>query len=308
VRPSSRCALLGVVALAGCQLVLPVNEGPLPAPSDGGGADAGDAGVARRLFASDFEEPVALAAPSGCGGGNCKQAITGGAWPLALWGAEASAIQLFAGPAESVDGSSIGRYMVNDLVTLTGRAGQPTRALHQRLAQVPSGGGIDQLFIRTDGPGQTARAQGPLYIAYDLRLGDQAALLGPGGYHGLFELYQGGSRFELIVTIDPGRRAVWNLKSHFPSGAGRSDWTESNAATPVPADWFRLEIYWKPDERLWIAAGGARLVEHRGPNLVGEGPVTSVHVFVNGASKAPSEQWVDDLEIWDDFPPTAAPH
>src|SRR5260370_33531453 len=127
------------------------------------------------LFSSGFEATTALVAPSDFYGTGAWQGlvgvdnITGFAWPPIIWGGGATQFQLLVNAP--IDPVSVDSYMVNQIQTVTGRDGNPTRALYSEIKQSgccgtnPQGGGPtqDPLMI------QPLAETGDLYISYWLK-------------------------------------------------------------------------------------------------------------------------------------------
>jgi hypothetical protein len=296
-----------------CELALPIHEAPSDAGAPGldTASDAGASSKAKLLFRSGFEATTSLQDPPACAGVNCRQSIVGGdvapfRWPMAIWGGMGS-MQLLAN--EPVDSTSIADYIVNDLQVVTAADGGQGTCLHQLVKQNAAAGTLDQYVLGPASVG-TALAQGTLYVSYLLRFGD-AAELGPNGYRVLMQWFQGGGRIALSVLTDANAKPSWAL-ARYIGDTGEIDWSTPGDGAVVPTGWFRLEFFWKPgatsDGRIWVAIDGATVLDRRDSNLVGPDAVSDIQVFVNAGSKVPHEQWIDDVEIWDDFPSTASPH
>jgi hypothetical protein len=300
--------------LLACELVLPIHETPSAAPivlgdgGDSGGAEpeAGEAGAgAHLLFQSGFEGDVQLAPPSGCGGGNCEQAINGGSpsWPPSFWQGTGQ-MQLLVGPGVSgITTATVGNYIQNEIVPAPGPHGATTSTLHQRVLSVTSQGTYDGL---TYVPGATA-PQSDLYVAHEMKIAEDLSQMRDGDYREIFALFQHGDIHAYVVLEKNNGTLEWALKGQ---GPGFDD--ESSDHLPVAGAWLKLEIFWHTstaqDGRFWLAVEGAKVIDHRGPNAVTTSPLDQIELFAVQPSTAPAEQWIDDVEVWDGFPAGAAPH
>jgi hypothetical protein len=85
------------------------------------------------------------------------------------------------------------------------------------------------------------------------------------------------------------------------------------------ADWMKFEVFWHRsggnDGRVWMAANGQVIVDRYGPNMgVNNAPINRIMLSTLYSSTAfPIYQWIDDVEMWDGFPPVGnnppyAPH
>jgi hypothetical protein len=309
---------LGATALA-CELALPIHETPSSEPVTGPAANdagaRGEAGTAEAgassaslLFKSGFED-VTLEPPRNCSDGNCEQTIDGGAspwsWPPTFWGGGPGVLQLLVAPgASGITTANIGDHMQNEIATVTGPRGGTTKALHQRLLQ----GTLDGFNYSPSGT-KTAADEGDLYVVHSMKVAENLPQqLGTTGYRQVLILFQGNKIPLTLLWYGAPNGTFWSIKGDSPSNWERS----AQEHLPVPNTWFKLEIFWHPARddtgRVWIAVDGAPILDYRGANLASDAPVDGVEFLMDGTPNAPSEQWVDDLEIWTGFPDGAAPH
>ncbi len=290
---------------------------------------------ANLLFSSGFEGTTALLAPSDFYGTGAWQGLvgidssTGFTWPPIIWGGGATHFQMIADT--SVDATTIDNYMVNQIQTVTGRDGTPTRALYSEIKQSgccgtsPQGGGPTQDPFMIQPLGETS----DLYISYWLKhqpdLADlmQVGQVGTGwNWHVVFEWKTAGDyRVICMIRRDPyfnGGNLYWNIVGDNEANGGlpyQMFWESNNTQVPVPAgQWIKFEVFWHRssgnDGRVWMAANGQVLVDHYGPNMgVNNASINRIMMPNLYSSTAyPIFQWVDDMQIWDGFPPDAAPH
>jgi hypothetical protein len=312
----SRSLLLvsGLVAFLtlACELALPIHETPSSGPVSVSAGEAGapDAGAVETgssneglLFKSGFED-VALAPPTNCAAGNCSQVIQGGGWPPTFWGG-GGVLQLLVAPNGSgITTANIGDHMHNDIATVVGPNGGNTKALHQTLVQ----GMLDGFNYGPSGR-PSAASQGDLYVVHVMKIAeDLPQQLGTTGYRQVFSLFQGNKILLTLLWFGSPSGTFWDIKGDSPA-----KWEVSTKEhLPGASTWFKLEIFWHPaqDEtgRVWVAVDGTQILDRHGANLASAQPIDQVAFLVNSTPNTPSEQWVDDLEIWDRFPDGAAPH
>ena len=275
-----------------------------------------------------------LSAPSDCYGTGCWQNITGVdpstgfAWPPNIWGGGRTRFQMLADA--SVDAKTIGNYMVNQIQTVTGHDGNPTRALYSEIKKSgccgtqPQGGRPTQNPFMIQPVGETS----DLYIRYWIKLQpDLLQLMNPPNpnWRVLFEWKTGtlgddGDYRVLVelVTWGPGGPLSWYIVGD--NVASRSQtrqiyWEKyTTTTTQTLRDWMKFEAFWHRsrgnDGRVWMAINGRVIVNRYGPNMgINNAPINRIMVSLLYSSSAyPIYQWVDDVQIWDGFPPDAAPH
>jgi hypothetical protein len=298
-------------------------------------------GSAKLLFSSGFEGLTALAAPILFGNGAWQDivgidSVTGFTWPPTIKsGGGATRFQLIADAP--VNALTIDNYIVNRIETVTGHRGNPTRALYSEIKQSgccgtnPHGGAPDQdpfLILPAGEPGD-------LYISYWLKLQPNLAdLMEVGrtgaGWNGraLFEWKTAGDyRVIAMIRRDPylnGGNLHWAFEGDNVANGGLPNqifWEAKNMQVPVPVgQWFKFEVFWHRssgnDGRVWMAVNGQVLVDHYGPSMgIWNAAINRIMVSTLYSSTSyPIYQWVDDLEIWDGFPPVTgnnppyAPH
>ncbi len=327
---AARAAAIAVVLLLGTQA--------------GGGNTASQ--PSSLLFWTGYEDTSGLASPTDCSGRQCLQYFTGTddstghPWRRSARDAAVLDFQLLADAP--VDARSIASYMVNRIESGTGRHG--SRSLYSEIKRSgccgtgPQGGGATQLPFLLEPKSE----QGDLYVSYWLKFQPNfETLMGqcaPNiGHHWrvVFEWKTAGD-YRLILYVRTDRDAnscafggpmYWVVAG---DNAGNCDlyaaaqkkkcpaesinlWSENNRSVAVPLDqWFKLEVFWHRssgnDGRSWLAANGQVIVDHHGPNTgAWNAPINRIMTHTLYTSTAyPVFQWVDDLQIWQDFP-TAKP-
>lgn len=284
-------------------------------------------GSAKLLFSSGFEGSTALADPGDCYGTGCWQNIVGKDsstdffWPPNIWGGGETRLQLLADAR--VDAATIGNYMVNEIQTVTGHDGKPTRALFSQIKQSGCCGARSQGDRPTQNPLmlQPIAERSDLYIRYWLKYQpDLAQVLVPPNWRLVFEFKTAGDYRVIasVVTWGIGAPLSWHVIGDNEANGGlryKKFWESYNTKVAVPiGEWFKFEVFWHRssgnDGRVWMAVNGQVIVDHHGPNKgVYGAPINRIMMpNLYSGSAYPIYQWVDDLQIWDGFPPDAATH
>jgi hypothetical protein len=287
---------------------------------------------AKLLFSSGFEGSTILSIPSDCFGSGCWQniigidSLTGFAWPVNIWGGGSTRFQLIADAP--VDATTVGNYMFNQIQTVTGHNGSPTRALYQQISQSgccgtgPQGGHPAQDAFTLQPAGETS----DLYISYRLKYQpDLAQKMTDPNWRVVFEWKTAGD-YRVIASVvtwglGAGGASVplsWEIVGDNNANGGlpyQRFWDAYNTNVPVPVgEWFKFEVFWHrssgSDGRVWMAVNGQVIVDHYGSNMgVNNAPINRIMMPNLYSSTAyPIYQWVDDVQIWDGFPSDAAPH
>jgi hypothetical protein len=287
---------------------------------------------ANLLFSSGFEGTTALLPPSGFYGTGAWQnvvgidSITGFAWPPNIWGGGATHFQLLVDAP--VDATTVGNYMFNQTQTVTGHDGSSTQALYQQISQSgccgtgPQGGSPTQDPFMIQPVGETS----DLYISYWLKYQpDLAQKMTNPNWHVVFEWKTAGDYRVIaqVVTWGIGAGGIsvplsWQIRGDNAANGGlpyQQFWEVYNTTVPVPVgEWFKFEVFWHrssgSDGRVWMAVNGQVIVDYYGSNMgVYNAPINRIMMpNLYSSTSYPIYQWVDDVEIWDSFPPGAAPH
>jgi len=293
---------------------------------------------ANLLFSSGFEGTTALLPPSGFYGVGAWQGlvgidnITGFAWPPSVWGGGPTLFQMI--PQTPIDATTLGNYQVNQIQTVTGHNGTPTQALYSEIKQSgccgtnPMGSEADQDAFMLQPVGETS----DLYISYWIKYQSDLVQKMTGGvnppnsnWRVLFEWKTGvnggdNGDYRVIASL-----VTWGLDgplSWYISGdnvssssfGSRQAYWEKYTVTDAQtvSNWMKFEVFWHrstgADGRVWMAVNGQTILDHLGPNKI-NAPINRIYMPNLYSSTAfPIYQWIDDLQIWDSFPPDAAPH
>lgn len=315
----ARATLAALLLLAACPLAVQAQTGTL-------------------LFSSGFEQNVTLRPidQADCWSNGCRQYIdgidttTGSSWPPNIWGGGGFSFLLADAP---VDATTIRDYLFNQILTVTGHGGLPTRVLYRQNTQSGCCGGDPQ------GGGATSNALmltpafegGDLYISHWVKYQpDLDRQLDPQNWRTLFSWKTGGTGgandgdYRAIVNIvswgQPGI-PYWDIRGDNAAGADPNYieyWRVENRTVPVPVgEWFKFEVFWHRsigiDGRIWMAVNGQVIADHSGPNRIAR-DINRIYLSSNyGGGPYPLYVWLDDLQIWNGFPavctdPPCAPH
>jgi hypothetical protein len=261
------------------------------------------------IFKSGFEDGVYLGKPYNDGGGTWYQDLQGSdesgySWPVRFWNGS-GAFQVLVDSSLQPE-----KYIKNEIISVTGHNGEPTRVMHSKIFQAAEGWTQDPYIM------ENLDEQGDLYVKYWLKYPENLPdLLGDGtdddGWCVCFEFKTSGDyRIAAYVYIDKNRIPYWYAhgdnvaKDNF--GSYKEYWFEENRILPVPEnEWFLVEFYFHRstgnDGRFWWAVNHNVIVDHYGPNKI-EKDINRIMLFTVYAGKYPFEQWVDDVEIRDNFP------
>jgi hypothetical protein len=301
------------------------NPAPNPVPS----------ASANLLFSAGFEGTTTLLPPSSFYGTGAWQglvgidSITGFAWPPTIWGGGPTHFQMIAMTA--IDATTLGNYQVNQIQTVTGHNGTPTQALYSEIKQSgctgtnPMGSCVDQDAFMLQPVGETS----DLYISYWIKYQpDLVQKMNPPSpnWRVLFEWKTGVQGDDgdyrvsaQLVTWGLGGPLSWHMQGDNTAKSGSytqqiywEQYTTTDAQTL--ADWMKFEVFWHrssgADGRVWMAVNGQVILDHSGSNMgVNNAPINRIFMpNLYGSTAFPIYQWIDDLQIWDSFPPDAAPH
>jgi hypothetical protein len=265
--------------------------------------------------------------------------VSGYSWPINLSGRDASRILVLTDPAV-VDASQINAYEVSRIDSVTGYDGKPTRALYQAILQNKNGtqpmgtspaqneyviqpaAEVTDLYMTyrvkfqpdmvevmnglADGPGVTGGGTWRAFFAF------KTGTKKPNGYPGE-SLDNGDYRLEIYAMTYGGGKPYWQVLADNNAGANaplKNDFVVQNRVLPVPVGaWFKFEIFWHrsagADGRIWVRIDGTVICDKTGPNMGALNlPINRILApLLYSGSRMPIYQWIDDLEIWDGFPP-----
>jgi chitodextrinase len=268
---------------------------------------------ANLLFKSGFESGVTLGGWTDCGSTSCFQYLTGSdagySWqPFPLWNAPNARIHGIADTA--INSTTISNYLTNAIETVTGHTGASTRALRQEVLQVA---GSTQNYFRIDLYGNEPSDH--LYIRYWMK--QQPDLYTKMGIHAWRSFFWMKSNCDYriesyIYTNSSGQEYWFTQGDNNYCGAYQQFWYDQDTTVPVPQGaWFPVEIYWKRSTgaggRFWTAINGRVVFDWQGSTKISN-PLLFIAPFgIYTAGGFPAYMWVDDIEIWDDFPCGAPP-
>jgi hypothetical protein len=254
-------------------------------------------GPAKLLFSSGFEGVTLRPLKDGYQTIAGPDSVTGYHWPITVLGASDSGLHMINHDNQQA--------LHNEIQTVTGHNGRPTRALfsvenyeHRDDTQDPY-----EILGITDG-------RRDLYIRYWIKL-DRSSLTQPDKWRTFFEWktkdYAKGSGFRLISFIytDDDGKPYWVWQGD--RDPQHPIWEIENRKIPVPmGKWFLTEFYWhwsegKDGRALW-KVNGQIVGDHSGPTTRNHKPIDFIMLTQIYGNANPKHQWVDDIEIWDGLP------
>lgn len=242
-------------------------------------------------------------------------------WPLTLWQARAvtTGIHSIVG-----SGNRVSSYVNNYLETVTGHAGQSTRALRMGIS------GPSPRFCCVQSMFQISGMQQPVnsvYVRAWMKLNPEVPAQAQANrrdfWRTLFELKTlHDYRLATFIVANATDGLSWratadnNTDGSRPPCPPNSCWTEDNTSYPARVDeWFLMEFYLQrstgADGRFFWAVNGNVLLDHYGPTFGAY--QENVHflaisaLYGDGKNMSPAYQWLDDLEIWDRPPCPSLP-
>ncbi len=292
---------------------------------------------ANLLFRTTFSG-ASLEAEPDCGTSNCWREIIGTdtnfpdqQWPMEIWNGTGRLQQLVLGVP--LTPQTISNYMRAEIQTVTGHAGNNTRALYQRIEEWGPGSTQMPHVVQ---PAAGAE-NGGIYARYWVKLQDNLTQVQQNSWRIFFQWKTDGD-YRVSLYVDTYNRSSseganppvtdhrphWRLQGDNEANGGlpyEEFWRLFNTTVPVPiGEWFKFEVYWNrgspgSEGRVWVAIDGQELFDYRG-NLWGVNQRTINRIMAptiyHGASQSAgsnfTEQWIDDIEIWDGFPISASPH
>ena len=272
------------------------------------------------LFWSGFEGTTAPGPIVDCYGNGCFQEIvgadswTGFTWPPKVNNGTAR-YQMISNSGSNPGPTGIGKYISNQVQTVTGPKGTQTRAMYSLIKESgccgtdSQGGGSTQTPYHIH-PGSDVKE---MYISQWVKLQpDMIQKMSFGTWRDLFEVKTTDTdyRIELQIRVDAGQsKAYWMARTDTYVPSHKDFWRVYNKDVPVPVgQWFKLETYFKrssgSDGRIWMAVNGQKIVDRFGPTM---GPNNSPinRIMVNqlySGGTYPIYQWVDNVQVWSTFP------
>jgi len=268
----------------------------------------------RLLFSSGFEGSTALEPPGQCWKTGCWQNVvgtdttTGFSWPPVIGGASTLRFQMLVGAP--VTASTVEDYISNEIQTVIGPRGRPTRAMYSVLKKRGEGYCCTQNTFNL----QPVTDPGDLYISYWLKYQPDLIASMNNQWRMVFEWKTAGDyRITVRVATYRGAAPYWIVIGDNEANGGlpyERYWEIPNKSLPVPiGKWFKVEVFWHRsadnDGRIWVAVDGRVIADRRGPNVgIHNKPINRImmpNLYTGGVY--PAYHWIDDIEIWDGFPP-----
>jgi hypothetical protein len=294
--------------------------------------------IANAIFRTGFDGTT-IGAPDDCSQGTCLQSISGTdpntqfTWPVNLWDLQ-GVLQGISANDQSNAGNFT-NYIRNQIQTVAGPTGSQTAVLYQSIRAGQSGHAWfpqDPHYIFRSG--ESTVQQHPLYIRYWVKLGTASSL---GSWRTLLQWKTNGDFRLNIGTATYGRGVkaacandngdtYWQVYADNEANGSATPvtyWEDCEKALPVPhGQWFKLEFFSDrgtpggTNGRVWAAINGQQIINVQGLKMWGDlgsginrlmAPQLYTGELVSTSGEV-IEQWVDNFEIWDNFPSDASPH
>ena len=298
-------------------------------------------GSAQLLFGSGFEGQTALLPPVNCWATGCWQEIVGldtvtsFSWPSTLWDGDSRFLML-TDPAP-ITALTVGNYMYNRIESTGGHDGNQSQVLYQEISRnhngtEPMGTSPTQNELEFQPKYDVEK----LYVSFWIKLQPDLVekmnnlpagpgISGGGTWRAFFAMKTGSQqpwgdpasdgdyRIEAYVMTYGGGQPYWQINGDNTAGGGApltNPFSITNREVPVPVDkWFKFEIFWHrsdaADGRVWMAVDGQVIADRYGPNVgAWNMPVNRImSPLLYSGGRMPIYQSIDDIEIWDGFPP-----
>jgi hypothetical protein len=280
---------------------------------------------AQLIFKSGFEGST-LGSPYGCST-SCWQDIfgrdanTGFAWPVRLWGNTENRFQLLAD--ELVSPTTVGNYIQTKLVRGIGPFGTESTLLYQTVKQRSNSAAPATQVPFMISPDLSV-AQGDLYVRYYVKLQPDMVQVNSTGWGRILFQWKTSSDYRISLYMrNDGRNGFpvgtpyWRLvgDNEPADGSIAIDFEELNRTAVVPVGrWMKFEYFHHRATgtagRTWVAIDNKVIFDHRGNNMGDLGQrinrVMLMQLYHGGGDNA--YQFIDNVEVWNGFPSNAAPH
>jgi len=257
--------------------------------------------TANLIFKTSFDDGTSLLAPDRKGSQIWWQDIKNSKNNKSKWPKEKgeASFQMI------VNKNNINDYIENKIETTIGIDNKKTKALHQIIKKKEHPWSQDPYRIYTNN-----KEQNQLYIRYSLKLPKNLSeILGKDGWLVLSE-YKTISdyRVALYIYADKHKNLYWYAHGDnvvLDDIPYKQYWYRENKKVPIPVGkWMDVEIFWKRsknnDGRVWLTIDGQTILNYQGSTKLVD-PIQIIMLFTNYAS-SPLDQWIDNIEVWDDFP------
>ncbi len=222
---------------------------------------------------------------------------TGFSWPIDIWNASSET-------GLHVLDYNNGQELYNEIQTVIGHNGSPTRALYNK--EFSNSDATQSPYEILD----VVNGRQDLYVKYWMKL-DSASLTQTDTWRALFEYktegYRFGTGYRMIgfVYTDETGKAYWHFQGD--RNPQHSIWELDNYDVPVPMnEWFLVEYYWKWSNKKDGLSGwkinGELIGEHKGATTRFNRKIDFIILTQIYGDANPKYQWIDDIEIWNRKP------
>ena len=283
------------------------------------------------LLASNFEGAVQFATPTCSGGISCFQEITGVCSdtgdvisnPFTVPGTNNTIYirQNLISGVSGMNSTNIYDYHVNEVKTTTGPYGNNTRAANFKIIQNTKGSNQNVFGYAYD---KSNAGTEQLYFRYWVKLEANLKEALDGGWMSFWGFKSSTDlrlSCQLLTTFSEGT-PYWYMQLDNQEDANKNGVAyvryvrESNFAVPVPqGEWMKVECFYSRigEGRLWWAVNGTVLFDVvPGSNIIigrsGHRLNRGTFHSIRAATPNTRDVWLDEIEIWDDFPADSAPH
>lgn len=223
---------------------------------------------------------------------------TGFSWPINILGSD-------FGGLHYID-DDFGFAVESKIATLSGRDGQETSALYQRLNYDI---GVTQLPYQINNIKENPKE---LYMSYWMKT-DSTSVDGNHSWRALWEYKtknyndttdEGFRMISFMATDDTGR-PHWLFQGDL--NPLKPIWQKRNYSVPlVRNEWFKVEYYiiWSDgqDGYASMKVNGQLIAEHNGPTTANSDSMDFILLTQIYGNTYPMYQYIDDIEIWNGLP------
>lgn len=291
----------------------PSSEAPTaPAPSS-------PVSTAARQFASGFEAGVSL--PAATNYGNSDQQPQGGdvpgySFPLNLW----STPQQWRSWILSVVGSSTplraSEYATAQIQTVTGRDGNPTRAMALVSKAKSPSTDVQQITLQNYGMGVEPVMYQRMWVKFGQDTLDRAKSIGSRDFYQIFWEVKAEPdyRLRLQLRYSSDGKLYWHTQGDVLSNANPI-WESDLRSVPVvmapdssASGWHKVEVWMnRPGGKFKVTIDGSQLIDYSGKLMGNSGNrVDQLKLMMLYSTVSPlTKTLFDDLEIWSSVPSDA---
>lgn len=297
----------------------PLDSAPGSADDVPGATDPAGPAAAKRLFASGFENGVALTEPAGERLGDRQLVgsdIAGYNFPMDFWAAPTHWHNWVLSMVGEVSATPVTEYLTASLKTVASRTGAPTRALSLHSRVQSGGGGSQQIVVQNVGMGVEPVMFQRMWVKFDPGTLARAQQAGERLFFQTFweAIARPDYRIRVGIAYDDEVGLYWKAKGDLMGGADLQ-WKASLKRVPVvlashaaPEGWHKVEIWMNRAGGEFKVAIDGQLLAERKSKLTGASGnrVDVLRLMMVHSTAAPlGEVLFDDLELWDAPPPGA---